>query len=1112
MGVQAQIGSALPTGVVTFLLTDVEDSTRLWQVAPQAMAAAIDRHYALLGEAIEGHGGARPVEQGEGDSVVGAFAHASDALAAAFDAQRALRAERWPAGAELRVRVALHSGEARLRGESNYAGSSVIRCARLRALCPGGQIVLSGAARELVRDALPSGATLADLGERALKGFERPERVYALVHPELGDSWVLPSPPNNLPSALTGFVGREREVAELAAAIGIARLVTVIGPGGAGKTRLALRVAADCAESFTGGVWWVELSPLRDGVIEALAGGLGVRPLPGRTPLQAVISRLGEDRALVVLDNCEHVITAAADLAEALIRGCPHVAVMATSRERLRVPGESEWLVPSLSLPAAAEVEIPEVVARSDAGSLFVERVARVRPDFSLSDANAAAVARICYELDGMPLAIELAAARMRTLSVEQIAAGLDDRFRVLTGGPRAAVPRQQTLRGSMDWSYDLLSDEERVLLRRLAVFVGGWSLDAVEDVCTGDGMERRAVLDLLTALVDKSLVQVEQHERAARYRMLETVRQYAAGRLWESGEMPFLRDRHLGFFLAVAERAASELDVPRNLEWLDFLEPDAANFDAAISHGIETDPERALRMSVALEAWWEVSGRFVGGETALRRALEASDESPSPLRARALWSCGQFARYRGSNDAADELNHEALAIAEAIGDESTLARALHTRGTLQFMRDPAGSRGDLSRAFELARSAGDAWALMSATSRLAWSYAQTGDYVDAESVFDEARPAMERVGVTGGAWAPLPLAFCALVRAEYDRCVELNEQAVLAAREFGDPVNEAFAHVLIARVETFQGRNEAALARTFEAEARAAAAGAAIALPDIRMAQGWAHAALGRLDRARELLEVVVAGEAYSVWSLTWAVLTLGDVLRACGDADGASVRAHAAIELSEHLGARSATADAAHQLLAQLAVGRGEWSEAERLAHNTLTQRVELRVRMGLPEILDVLAQVAAGLESFTEAARLLGAAERARSELAVMRWPPDAPTFRELEQRLERHLGSEAYDAARSEGTAMSLEEAIGWVRRARGSRKRPSGGWEALTPTELRVVELVSAGLNNPQVAERMFISRATVKAHLAHIFQKLDLGSRSELAAAAARRAGGSPQV
>ena len=406
---------AVPTGVVTFLLTDVENSTGLWEAAPEAMASAIGRHYEVLGEAIERHGGAQPIEQGEGDSVVGAFAHASDALAAALDAQLALRAEPWPAGAELRVRMALHSGEARLRGESNYIGSAIIRCARLRNLCPGGQIAVSAAARELVRDALPAGTALVDLGERPLKGIERPERVYALMHPELDGRWELPSPTGNLPSELTRFVGREREVAEISGALRGARLLTLTGPGGAGKTRLALRVAAQCSASFPDGIWWVELAPLRDGdsVLEALVGALGVRPSPGRTPVQAIIGRLAEDRALVVLDNCEHLIEAAADLSEALLRGCPNVVVLVTSRERLDVPGESEWPVGPLSLPSQTELETPEEVVVSDAGRLFIERAVQARTDFTLGAGNAPAVARICRELDGMPLAIELAAARV---------------------------------------------------------------------------------------------------------------------------------------------------------------------------------------------------------------------------------------------------------------------------------------------------------------------------------------------------------------------------------------------------------------------------------------------------------------------------------------------------------------------------------------------------------------------------------------------------------------------------------------------------------------------------------------------------------------------------
>jgi predicted ATPase/class 3 adenylate cyclase/DNA-binding CsgD family transcriptional regulator len=1097
----------VPTGVVTFLMTDVEDSTRLWEAAPEAMASAIDRHYELLGEAIGRHGGAQPIEQGEGDSVVGAFAHASDALAAALEAQLALRAERWPTGAELRVRMALHSGEARLRDASNYIGSAIIRCARLRGLCPGGQITVSAATREVVRDALPAGTTLVDLGERPLKGIGRPERVYALFHPEFDGHWELPSPAGNLPPELTRFVGREREVAEISGALRGARLLTLTGPGGAGKTRLALRVAAERAGSFPDGQWWLGLAPVRDGdsVVEALAGVLGVRPSPGRGLVQAVIGRLAEDHALVVLDNCEHLIEAAADLAEALLRGCPHVVVLATSREPLGVPGESDWPVPPLSLPLHAGLEPPAVVARSDAGALFVERASKALPSFELTDGNAPPVARICRELDGIPLAIELAAARVRMLSVEQIASQLGNRLRLLTGGPRGADPRQRTLRGSVDWSYDLLSEQERLLFRRLAVFIGGWSLDAVRAVCTGNGLEDGAILDVLGSLVDKSLVRAEQHERIMRYRMLETVRQYAVELCEDAGEAPRLRERHLEFFLLLAERAASELEIPRNLEWLEVLEPEAANHRAAIDHGVATDPERALRIGVALTAWWEVSGRFSAAESALERALAAADPSPSQLRARALWTRGHFARYLQADTVADELFEQALELAESTGDESTQARALRAKGFWRALRDPVGGRPDLARAFDLAQSAGDAWALLSAAASLAWSYAWTDEFTETERVCDEAQQAMDRLGVRSGAWAPLALAYHALVRADHERCAELCQQAVATARELGDPVNEGFAHAFMAWDEMAQGRADAALARTLRAEARLTAIGG-FSVPTLRQQQAKAHAALGNLDRAQELLELVLAGAREDYQVRLWALLALGDVLRVLGDAERAKARAGEALELSERLGARSHVA-AARELLGRLAVGRGEWSEADRLAHEALAQRAEIGALMYLPQTLDLLAQVAAGLESHTEAVRLLGAAERARSDLGVVRWPPDGRAFEELEQLLQDRLGSEPYAAAQTEGAAMSLDEAIGWVRRARGSRKRPTGGWEALTPTELQVVGLISAGLTNPQIAARMFISRATVKAHLTHIFQKLDVRSRAELAALAARRAG-----
>ncbi len=908
---------------------------------------------------------------------------------------------------------------------------------------------------------------------------------------------------HNLPDQFTSFVGRAPERERALEVLASTRLLVLTGAGGSGKTRLALELADASAESFPDGAWWVELAAVTGGkqVVAALTSVLGVRPLPGRTEMQAAVERLAGDRALVLLDNCEHVANEAADLSEALLRGCPQVVVLATSRIPLGVPGESDWQVPSLSLP---ETDAPERVAQADACRLFSARAATVYPKFALGHENAAVVARICRELDGLPLAIELASARARMLSLSQIADGLSDRFRLLTRGPRGALPRYQTLRASVDWSYELLSESERVLFRRLAVFVGGWSLEAVEAVCAGDGLEPAEILDLLAALVDMSLVTVEQHDQAARYRLLETVRQYAIELLAGSGERAIVRDRHLAFFVELAERAAVALSTPLDLEWLEVLEPDAPNFEAAIDHGVENDPEGALRIGVALTAWWEVIARFAIGQSALTRALDATDPAPRPLRARGLWCCGHLARFRGDAESATRHVQEALEMAESIGDERTLARALFTVGHIRLFRDPKGSRPVLERAIELARKNADDWPLILGLSTLGRSYVVTDEFEEATRAFDEVVATIDGTGPEGVIWGLSGHIFCAVPRAEHERCAELNARTVEAARALGDPVTEAAVQSLLAFDETMQGRAEAARERQLAILARVTAAGAGFTFPITRTELGRALAALGDLDHAREVLAAVVEGGADGGFLLCRALAVLADVLRSIGDADGAVACAGETISLAEHIGNTSLAA-CGREVLARVAIARGEWGDAEALAHETLAARVACEQLLWLPQSLDPLAQIAAGLESYTEAVRLLGAAERARADAGLVRWPPDVPAFEELERELAAQLGSEAYAAARAEGAAMSIQQAIGWARRARGPRKRPAGGWESLTPTEQQVVELVARGLTNPQVAEHMFVSRSTVKTHLEHIFQKLDVSSRGELTALAVRR-------
>ncbi|HXB87158.1 ATP-binding protein, partial [Mycobacterium sp.] len=550
------VSGLLPTGTVTLLLADVEGSTRLWETQPDEMTAALGRLNQTVSATIAVHGGVRPVEQGEGDSFVAAFARASDAVAAALELQRAPLAP-------IRLRIGVHTGEIQLRDEGNYAGPTINRTARLRDLGHGGQTLLSGITEALVLDRLPDDAWLTDLGVHPLRDLPRPERVSQLCHPDLVNEF----PPlrvsntsvsQRLPVQLTSFVGRKEQLVQVRELLSENRLVTLTGAGGVGKTRLAVQVAATMAPEFGDGVWYVDLAPITDPelVPVTVARALGLPDQPGRSTMESLLRFVRDRQLLVVLDNCEHLLDASAELVVAVLSGAARLTVLATSREAIGVAGEVSWRVPSLPLTGQAI-------------DLFTDRARRARPDFTLTDDNAAAVTEICRRLDGLPLAIELAAARVRALSLAEILESLHDRFRLLTGGARTAVRRQQTLRASVDWSHALLTEPERVLFRRLAVFLGGFDLDAAQTVAGAGDVQRYQVLDQLTLLVDKSLVGADDSGGRTRYRLLETVRQYALEKLGESGEADAVRARHRDHYTALA----AVLDAPAGRDYEQRLE-----------------------------------------------------------------------------------------------------------------------------------------------------------------------------------------------------------------------------------------------------------------------------------------------------------------------------------------------------------------------------------------------------------------------------------------------------------------------------------------------------------------------------------------------------------
>ncbi len=1102
----------VPAGTVTFLLSDIEGSTRLWARFPDAMVSAVADCYAILVRAIAEHDGVRPVEQGEGDSVVGAFSRASDALAAALQAQLELRSVARPDELDLRVRIALHTADAQLRDEGNYFGLALSRCARLRSIAHGGQTVLSRATRDLIVDRVPEHVGLIDCGVHRLPDLGRPENVFVLVHPDLdGDVGPLRSLdafPNNLPDQLTTFVGRAEELVQLREALGETRLLTLTGAGGAGKTRLALQLAADLLERFPDGAWWVDLAPVSDPqlVAESLADVLGVRPLPGMSMLEACVGYLASARALVALDNCEHLLSGCAELAEGLLRACSELVVIATSRTPLGVPGETDWRVPPLSLPPPERRrEALDAMGQFDAVRLFIERARKARPNFTVTNDNAPAVAEICQELDGLPLAIELAAARVRMMSVEQIAHGLGDRFHLLTGGTRTVLPRHQTLRASVDWSHELLSDTERGLLRRLSVFAGGFTLDLAEAVCADDSLGRVAILDLLTSLVDKSLVVADERAGAVRYRLLETVRQYTLERLLDAGEADGVRDRHRDAMLELAEAIAPQLHGPGQREWLEVLDGEAANLTAALDHAVQTDGERALRLSVALTFWWRLRGLLRAGERGFSRAVEAADLGPSSLRASAVWGAGFIACFLGDFAAAFAHAEEARAVAEEVGDDAALARALGLLAFLRLFPDPVGAGQALERVYRLAHAGGDHWLMLYAKLYRAWSHILRGRWDVGEPGLEEALPLIEQLNsYEGRAWYWLGRSMKHFWAADAERFREYAERARSAAREIGEPVTEATADTLIARIEIAQGDPAAAVERLEASRVRTTAAGAGWALPRIDIGLGQARAELGDLTTARSLLETIVDSGADFGYSLGLATAELTNVLLIAGDLTAAEARAKETLAIGERIQA-AVTVGLAKEQLARLALAHHEPAEADGLLHQALAAHLDYGAIRYLPQAFDALAQISGSLDSGEEAARILGAAHRLRQELGLVRSRHDEPSISALEQALREQLGDAGFGDAYEQGTALSLDEAVTWMRHARGERKRPARGWESLTPTELRVVDLVAEGFTNPQIGQRMFISRGTVKVHLSHIFAKLNMASRAELAAEVTRR-------